>query len=1243
MTALPTPRVALLDRSEPAWAAVRTAFEDVLGGDGVSTRRWTAVQQWDGVVAAVCSGAAFLRQHDRIRADVPAETPLFVVDLEADAQVAGVAHTVPNTFHVDTDRSDRELRALLEAYFHGGDGTAPAAGVADDTPAVEDLYASAFAEVGDPIVVANDETDVVTAVNDAAVDLTGRSRGSLLGSHQRELYPPSKAAQYAAVVNRAAEQDGRANEIRDDARAESEIRDDARAENEIRDDVRAELVEIRTADGELVPVDVSTSFVTVEGTPHRVSVFRDATDRLDRLEQTRRQAAAMDVSLTGIAITDASGEYVYMNEAHAAILGYEAEELLGGSWEQIYDADWAEYVRTTAFPTLEADGVWKGELVGRRRDGSSAPQLVNLTSLPDGGVVCVNQDISDQKRTEGRLRAIRERVEALMLAEGRDALVDELIGATTDVVDRPLVSYWTYDADRERLTPLSTSRAAAERLASPPTFDRDGGPLWDAFEAGELRYLPEETELTRSDGDEIPLRSAVVLPIGRHGVLRVSSTAVDDFSRTDLELLRILGTHADTAFTLLDRENALRDARDRIDAERQQLREVVDHIPQLVFAKTRDGEFVLVNEAVAEAYGTTVDELEGQTDAAFARNDAEVEAFREDDLAVLEAGEPVHRPEETLTDAAGNERILNTWKVPFTPAGSDEQAVLGVATDITDYKEAELALRRQQKLTELNRIGRSLLTAETTDEVYATAVDPTVRALSATAVSVYDFDAEAGVLERTASAGETTVTESITPREAALWNAFSQQETRTLEASEHAAADEALVLVPLDDFGLLVVAADSGDVDLTFVETAARILTAALQRTVHVTQVSELDQNLTRTRAELRERDQLATAFRTAQRRIRQATTGSRVHEALVAFATTVWDDAWVGKWHARDDHITPVCEATAGGPATAHGDTDAASAVTSPPLTAAATNEAVSVANTLTDDRYDHWSGRLLNFGYQSSIAVPISHNGLVRGALEVLSLSPDAFDEEAVASLTELCHRAGTTLARLATPSGGGDRVELDVEWSTDPPFFSDVPDSVRLTVSETASTSEDRFRIEGQAHAPSRDDVERYFDAQQGFFRPTVVAGVDDHVFPFEVTVAVPSVPPLDALCRVLDDHDAAVVSASSDPDDEVVTLRSPHGTTRSVCESLERAVGDCRLLAKRAVEDSPATGVGTALEALTDRQREVLSAAYQRGYFDQPKSVTGDELAAQFGVSRSTIHQHLRAGERNLLGTLLGTDR
>lgn len=67
-----------------------------------------------------------------------------------------------------------------------------------------------------------------------------------------------------------------------------------------------------------------------------------------------------------------------------------------------------------------------------------------------------------------------------------------------------------------------------------------------------------------------------------------------------------------------------------------------------------------------------------------------------------------------------------------------------------------------------------------------------------------------------------------------------------------------------------------------------------------------------------------------------------------------------------------------------------------------------------------------------------------------------------------------------------------------------------------------------------------------------------------------------------------------------------------------------------------------GAGTDLP-LTDRQRDVTTEALNRGYYDWPRRLTTEELAAELDISRPTLHEHLRKAERKLLSALLTDDR
>lgn len=136
-------------------------------------------------------------------------------------------------------------------------------------------------------------------------------------------------------------------------------------------------------------------------------------------------------------------------------------------------------------------------------------------------------------------------------------------------------------------------------------------------------------------------------------------------------------------------------ANEALEANERKLRQIIDLVPHFIFAKDLDGKFILVNQAVANAYGTTVEDLTGRTDADFAKSEEEVRHFRADDLEVIQAGIPKLIPDEPITDSTGRMRRLSTTKIPFTFSGTKQSCVLGVSVDITERLQAEEQLRRR--------------------------------------------------------------------------------------------------------------------------------------------------------------------------------------------------------------------------------------------------------------------------------------------------------------------------------------------------------------------------------------------------------------------------------------------------------------------------------------------------------------------------------------------------------------------
>ena len=132
---------------------------------------------------------------------------------------------------------------------------------------------------------------------------------------------------------------------------------------------------------------------------------RDITGRKRAERLLYERSEAIEASIDGISITNLEHEHTYVNRAHASMYGYDRpEELLGTSWKILYDQGQIRWMEQHSLPELEKAGHWRGEAVGKRRDGTTFDQEISLTAIDDSRVVCVVRDISGRKRAEEVLR-----------------------------------------------------------------------------------------------------------------------------------------------------------------------------------------------------------------------------------------------------------------------------------------------------------------------------------------------------------------------------------------------------------------------------------------------------------------------------------------------------------------------------------------------------------------------------------------------------------------------------------------------------------------------------------------------------------------------------------------------------------------------------------------------------------------------------------------------------------------------
>ncbi|MFB6138869.1 MAG: GAF domain-containing protein [Halosimplex sp.] len=593
---------------------------------------------------------------------------------------------------------------------------------------------------------------------------------------------------------------------------------------------------------------------------------------------------------------------------------------------------------------------------------------------------------------------------------------------------------------------------------------------------------------------------------------------------------------------------------------------------------------------------------------------------------------------------------------------SRELAVLDQVGETVGH--AVVSLERRERVTalaDLHRATRALFHAETTAAVGEIVADVGADLLGAD-VALFAYDAEDHCL-RLAAASEVSFDgladvygpEAETDRGSIAWAAFSSGESRTVDGPGDAGeADDAtpdarnMTVVPLGDHGVLVATASEraafDDRRRRLVDLLAATTEAALDRL-------ESEADLREREADLRERNRRLSDLQRLNGVIRD------VDQALVGAASRAAIEAAVCDRLTAGDRFSLAWVATAGrgeggverrawaGESGAYLDAvsfDAGASPAEPTARTLETGEPTVVDGFADCDRSADWVTRGLELGIGSAVSVPLEFRDVSYGALTVYATRPGAFDERTTAVLGELADTVAYAINARETERGllatGGTELKLVVRGT----------DSI---LDDLARAAEGPVRVvetrPGDGEATELAFVDGSTDAST--LRERVDERVVESIEPvsdrdedrvFRARVSGPVLPAelveLGALPREIE----------ATPDEiTAVVLLLPHVDARPFVERLRERYPSVELLARRE-RDSRALTRGAFLDEfeslVTDRQLEVLRTAYGAGYFDRPRTSSGQEIADRLGVSQPTVNYHLRESQLRLLSLLFGDE-
>ncbi len=235
----------------------------------------------------------------------------------------------------------------------------------------------------DPLVTINPDGKI-TDVNTAAEMATGRPRKSLIGTDFSDYFTePAKARSVYERVFR-----------------EGKVMDYP--------------LELLHRNGLVTPVLYNASVYRDESgdVAGIFAAARDITDLKKTSEERARLASAVESTADAVVITDSeSGVIEYVNPAFERITGYARNEALGRTVHFLDSGKHDEEFYRRLRETLRKDGVWQGQLVNRKKDGSLYFEDCTLSPVKDEGdriinFVSVKRDVTEKLRLESIAEAL---------------------------------------------------------------------------------------------------------------------------------------------------------------------------------------------------------------------------------------------------------------------------------------------------------------------------------------------------------------------------------------------------------------------------------------------------------------------------------------------------------------------------------------------------------------------------------------------------------------------------------------------------------------------------------------------------------------------------------------------------------------------------------------------------------------------------------------------------------------------
>lgn len=200
---------------------------------------------------------------------------------------------------------------------------------------------------------------------------------------------------------------------------------------------------------------------------------------------------------------------------------------------------------------------------------------------------------------------------------------------------------------------------------------------------------PEQKRRIRNRCNSFGYESVALIPLmsGKEmfGLIQINDRRKGRFSANLVALYRRI---ADNMAGFLARKKAM----EMLEKSEDQLRTLINTLPDLIWLKNPDGVYISCNTRFSQFFGAPEDQIIGKTDYDFVDKKL-ANFFRKKDQEVLEAKTPRMNEEEVTFASDGHRELLETIKTPIFNSNGEITGVLGIARNITQRRKNQVTLQ----------------------------------------------------------------------------------------------------------------------------------------------------------------------------------------------------------------------------------------------------------------------------------------------------------------------------------------------------------------------------------------------------------------------------------------------------------------------------------------------------------------------------------------------------------------------